>query len=193
MQLRRAVSQRALPADAPGLAPAWELYRVVLELTAPRREWFGPSAVAARNALMLETLQTAYAEMTTRQGGDPQHWSWGALHQAYFRHPLDGAAGSASLLDRGPVERPGDGDVVQATDYDNASFEQTSGASYREIFDLADWDKSVAINAPGQSGQPGSQHYDDLLPLWSSGQYFPLKFSKAAVDAVTTDLLILQP
>jgi hypothetical protein len=31
------------------------------------------------------------------------------------------------------------------------------------------------------------------LPLWSSGQYFPLKFSKAAVDAVTTDLLILRP
>jgi len=193
MQLRRAVTQRALPADAPGLVPAWELYQVVLELSAPRSEWFGPSAIAARNALMLETLQTAYAELTTRQGSDPQRWSWGALHEAYFRHPLDGARGSASLLDRGPVERPGDGDVVQATDYDNGSFEQTSGASYREIFDLADWDKSVAINAPGQSGQPGSPHYDDLLPLWSSGKYFPLKFSKAAVDAVTTDLLILQP
>jgi penicillin amidase len=193
MQLRRAVTRRALPADAPGLMPPWELYQVVLELSAPRSEWFGPSAIAARNALMLETLQTAYAELTTRQGGDPQRWSWGALHQAYFRHALDGATGSASLLDRGPVERPGDGDVVQATDHDDGSFEQTSGASYREIFDLADWDKSVAINAPGQSGQPGSPHYDDLLPLWSSGKYFPLKFSKAAVDAVTTDLLILQP
>jgi penicillin amidase len=193
MQLRRAVTRRALPADAPGLMPPWELYQVVLELSAPRSEWFGPSAIAARNALMLETLQTAYAELTTRQGGDPLRWSWGALHQAYFRHALDGATGSASLLDRGPVERPGDGDVVQATDHDDGSFEQTSGASYREIFDLADWDKSVAINAPGQSGQPGSPHYDDLLPLWSSGKYFPLKFSKAAVDAVTTDLLILQP
>ena len=193
MLLRRAVTKRALPAEARGLVPAWELYQVVLELSAPRSEWFGPSATAARNALLLETLQTAYAELTTRQGGDPQRWSWGELHKAYFRHALDGATGSTSLLDRGPVERPGDGDVVQATDYDDGSFEQTSGASYREIFDLADWDKSVAINAPGQSGQPGSQHYDDLLPLWSSGKYFPLKFSKAAVDAVTTDLLILQP
>src|SRR5262249_330262 len=62
MQLRRAVTRRALPADAPGLAPAWELYRVVLELSAPRSEWFGPSAIPARNALMLETLQNAYAE-----------------------------------------------------------------------------------------------------------------------------------
>jgi penicillin amidase len=97
------------------------------------------------------------------------------------------------VLDRGPVERPGDGDTVQATEYDDISLDQISGASYREIFDLADWDDSVAINVPGQSGQPGSTHYDDLLPLWGSGRYFPLRYSRAAVDAVTTDVLILQP
>ena len=56
-----------------------------------------------------------------------------------------------------------------------------------------DWDQSVAINVPGQSGQPGSKHFDDLLALWRSGQYFPLRYSRDAVDAVTTDLLILQP
>jgi len=82
---------------------------------------------------------------------------------------------------------------VQATGFPAGSFEQTSGASYREIFDLADWDQSVAINVPGQSGQPGSKHFDDLLALWRSGQYFPLRYSRDAVDAVTTDLLILQP
>ena len=193
MQLRRVVTHRALPASAPDLMPAWSLYQVVLELSEPRPGLFGPSAAATRNALMLDTLQAAYAELSAQQGPDPKRWSWGALHKAYFRHPLDGVPGTTSLLDRGPVERPGDGDAVQATDYDAGSFEQTSGASYREIFDLADWDNSLAINVPGQSGQPGSQHYDDLLPLWSSGQYFPLKFSKAAVDAVTTDLLILRP
>jgi penicillin amidase len=67
------------------------------------------------------------------------------------------------------------------------------GASYREVFDLSDWDKSVAVNVPGQSGQPGSKHYDDLLPLWISGRYFPLAYSKPAVDAVTTDVLRLTP
>ena len=83
--------------------------------------------------------------------------------------------------------------MVQATGFADGSFEQTSGASYREILDLADWDHSVAINVPGQSGQPGSKHFDDLLPLWRSGQYFPLRYSRHAVDAVTTDRLILQP
>ena len=68
-----------------------------------------------------------------------------------------------------------------------------NGASYREIFDLADWDGSRAINVPGQSGQPGSKHYDDLLALWSEGRYFPLAYSKGAVDRATTDTLNLLP
>jgi penicillin G amidase len=193
LQLRKAVTQRALAKSAPNAMPIWSLYQVVLELSAPRQAVFGAEPVASRDALLRETLQKAYAELATRQGSDPQRWSWGALHKAYFRHALGDAPGLAGVLDRGPVERPGDGDTVQATEYDDISLNQVSGASYREIFDLADWDDSVAINAPGQSGQPGSTHYDDLLPLWSSGQYLPLRYSRAAVDAVTTDVLILQP
>jgi penicillin amidase len=166
---------------------------VLLELSQPRAALFGASAIPTRDALLRDTLQAAYEELAAKLGTDPRGWSWGELHKVYFRHALDGAAGAAGLLDRGPVERPGDGDVVQATGFADGSFEQTSGASYREIFDLADWDNSVAINVPGQSGQPGSKHFDDLLPLWSTGQYFPLRYSRNAVDAVTTDLLILEP
>ena len=44
------------------------------------------------------------------------------------------------------------------------------GASYREILDVADWDRSVATNVPGQSGQPESTFYGNLLPLWDRGE-----------------------
>ena len=91
------------------------------------------------------------------------------------------------------MPRPGDGDVLQATGFEGRTFAQRSGASYREVFDLADWDHSRAINVPGQSGQPLSKHYDDLLPLWATGQYFPLAYTRAAVDAATTDTLRLLP
>jgi penicillin amidase len=49
------------------------------------------------------------------------------------------------------------------------------------------------VNVPGQSGQPGSPHYSDLLPLWSEGRYFPLVYSPEAVEQETTDRLVLQP
>ena len=192
-QLQQAVTRRALPAPVQNVMSAWPLYEVVLELAEPTAALFGPTPVATRDALLRDTLQSAYRELAAQQGTDPARWSWGALHKVYFRHALDAAPGAAGLLDRGPVPRPGDGDVVQATAFDPRTLEQTSGASYREIFDLSDWDNSIAINVPGQSGQPGARHYDDLLPLWSAGQYFPLRFSRAAVDAVTTDVLILKP
>jgi len=191
--LRDALVRRAVPDAVQALMPHWSAYEIAAELSDASTATFGDHAAATRDELLLATLQAAFERLATQQGADPQRWSWGALHQAYFRHALDAAHGLALLLDRGPVPRSGDGDVVQATSFDGASFDQTSGASYREIFDASDWDQAVAINVPGQSGQPGSKHYDDLLPLWSAGRYFPLKFSKSAVDAVTTDVLILHP
>jgi penicillin amidase len=82
---------------------------------------------------------------------------------------------------------------VNATGAYVDSWEQVSGASYREILDPSDWDQSVAVNAPGQSGQPGSPHYSDLMPLWDAGRYFPLLYSRKAVEAETTDRLVLEP
>ena len=98
-----------------------------------------------------------------------------------------------ALFDRGPIPRPGDGSTVDATYFGGTSFDQLAGASYREIFDLSDWDNAVAVNVPGQSGQPGSEHYDDLLALWTTGRYFPLSYTKPAVDRETTDVLELTP
>jgi penicillin amidase len=192
-ELRSALTARAVPAAALAAVGKLPLSWVMKELSQPRSVVFGPDAASGRDAVLLETLRVARGKLAAAQGTDMTHWSWGALHQVTFRHPLDHLGGAAALFDRGPISRSGDGDVVQATGFGDDSFDQVSGASYREIFDLADWDKSVGINVPGQSGQPGSKHYDDLLPLWSTGQYFPLSYSRAAVDAATTDVLQLIP
>ena len=101
--------------------------------------------------------------------------------------------GVAALTDPEPVSRPGDDYTVNATGYPLGSFDQISGASYREILDLSDWNHSVAVNVPGQSGQPGSPHYSDLIPLWSEGKYFPLLYSRGAVEKEAADKLVLQP
>ena len=74
-----------------------------------------------------------------------------------------------------------------------ANYEQRTGPTYRQIIDLADWDRSVFTNTPGQSGQPRSPHYSDLLPLWAEGEYAPLLFSREAVGKNTRHKLILTP
>ena len=126
-------------------------------------------------------------------GFDPSQWSWGKFHTVHFRHALDQQPGTKALLDLGPLSRPGDEYTVNATGSYGDSWEQVSGASYREILDTSDWDQSVAVNTPGQSGQPGSPHYSDLMPLWDAGRYFPLLYSSKAVDGEITDRLVLEP
>jgi penicillin amidase len=167
---------------------AWSPHQVLSYLQGMPQD-----AASRRDSLLSESLAEAWQKMEELQGPDPAKWSWGEMHHVRFRHPLDQIPGAATLTDPTSVSRPGDEYTVNATGYPDNSFDQTSGASYREILDLNDWDHSVAVNVPGQSGQPGSPHYSDLLPLWSEGKYFPLVYSRDAVEKEATDKLILEP
>jgi penicillin amidase len=159
----------------------------------PTRDWFPDDPPRQRDALLRETLAQAVAEARRRLGDDPQQWTWGRLHTAAFEHPL-GRLGPAhaEVFHLPAVPQAGDGFCPNATRHD-ATFRQQSGASYRHVFDLADWDRAVATSAPGQSGQPGSPHYADLLELWSRDTYFPLYFSRHKVEQATQHRLVLQP
>lgn len=59
--------------------------------------------------------------------------------------------------------------------------------------DVQNWDRTVAMNAPGQSGSPGSPHFDDLARRWAAGESIPLVFTGAAVAQNTETTLTLSP
>jgi len=158
----------------------------------PEKDLFGEAPVTARDTLLVDAFEAARKELARRLGPDTSHWSWGSLHPIRFRHALDEQPGARELFDLGPLPRPGDEYTVNATAFDE-SWAQIDGASYRQILDTSDWDQSVAVNSPGQSGQPGSPHYADLMPLWDAGRYFPLSYSRTAVEKNTTARLLLKP
>jgi penicillin G amidase len=187
-ELTKAVVHLVAPPRLWFLTRSWSSYQVLSVLSHPTEDLFGTNPEAARNRLLEQSLERASIRLRKLEGPDPTKWTWGELHYAQFHHAL-----SPVFKDLGPVPRSGDGETVGATGYYGDSFEQLVGASYREILDVSDWDKSVAINAPGQSGEPGSPHYSDLLPLWSEGRYFPLQYSEEAVKKVLTDKLLLEP
>lgn len=192
-ELRDAVTQKIVPAEARKAVGELSLPRVVQELSHPRSPVFGAAPDSVRDAVLLQSLHAAEGKLSAKLGPDSKSWAWGKLHRVSFYHPLGTTPSLAALFDRGPIPRPGDGSTVDATYYGGGSFDQLAGASYREIFDLSDWDNGVAVNVPGQSGQPASLHYDDLLALWTTGRYFPLRYSKKSVDRETTDVLELKP
>ncbi len=146
---------------------------------------------AERRFVMLESLQDAAAEARERLGESMDSWRWGDLHSITFEHPLADTPARAAVFNRGPIERGGDAYTPNATG--GRDFKQSSGASYRHILDLSDWDRSVFTSTPGQSGQPESPFYDDLAPQWGVGEYSPLLFTREAVEANTSHRLTLKP
>ena len=52
------------------------------------------------------------------------------------------------------------------------------GPSWRYIIDLkADSIEAIGVYPGGQSGNPGSQYYDNYINDWKEGNYFDLNFT----------------
>jgi penicillin amidase len=145
--------------------------------------------------LLLESLRQAVASLKRRLGSDMAGWAWGRLHHVYYESALGQATDSAtrSLLDVGPLPIGGDGYTVHNTSYRESDFRQTGGATYRQVIDLSDWDRSFVLNSPGQSGDPHSSHYRDLFPLSVEGTYVPLLFSRAKIMDAAEHIIVLLP
>ncbi len=133
-------------------------------------------AKAVRDSIMHAALVRAIDQLTREQGSDWREWRWGRSNARAFPHPF------ISAFDLPTVERGGGGTTVAA-----------NGATYREILDVGEWDSSIVTSTPGQSGQPGSPFYGNLLPLWANNEYFPLVFTPAAVNNNTAHRLVLTP
>ncbi|MBI3682038.1 MAG: penicillin acylase family protein [Acidobacteria bacterium] len=145
-----------------------------------------PNEAALRMA-----YEGAIRELDMLLGPDRAKWQWGRLHEIRFEHPLRVPPQYASQFHLGPLPRPGDGNTVNAAS--GSGFRQTNGASYRQIIDVADWDRSLMTNVPGESGDPESRHYSDLLADWAAGRYHPMPYSRQAVEKVTIEKIQLTP
>ena len=129
-----------------------------------------------RPALVEEALQEAVASLEEKLGSDRDEWRWGRLHRSTFPHTL------LPQFDLPDVERSGGANTVAAT-----------GAVFRQVVDFSDLDASIGTLTPGQSAQPESPFYDNLLPLWEDGDYIPFLWTREAVEEHTRYELHLQP
>ena len=82
---------------------------------------------------------------------------------------------------------------MNSTTYGLRDFAQQYGATFRMLVDVGAWDDSVAMNSPGQSGDPASPHYRDLFDAWARDESFPLLFSRDRIEAVTEQRILLRP
>jgi penicillin amidase len=191
-QLDQRIEALVLPGDARRLLRGVSTKRMVDWLVAPDSR-FGADPVAARDAMLRESLDAAVADLTTRFGPDMSGWRWGQerYHHVRIEHPMSAAVSDdvRRRLEVGTAPRGGDNTTVGITGTGN----QRHGASFRIIADAADWETAVGINTPGQSGNVDSPHYRDLFELWASDRYFPVAYSRGRVESVTESRTVLTP
>jgi penicillin amidase len=113
------------------------------------------------------------------------------LAEVLFAHPLAIASATRDRFNVGPFTVAGSVSTVQSLS--GTAPDRRVGPSLRVVFDVADWDRSIATMAPGQSELPDSQHFRDLAALWAQGQYFSLPFTDAAVGGHAVDVLTIAP
>jgi penicillin amidase len=147
--------------------------------------------------ILLQSLADAVVWLEKDQGGNMNDWAWGKLHTTTFEDAVLGASGIApieAIFNRGPFPLDSGRGMVNAQAWlDSEPAIVTHHASERMIVDMSDLDGSRSVIPTGNSGHPYSDHYDDQMPLYLTGQYHPMLFSREAVEAAAVEHLVLQP
>jgi penicillin amidase len=192
--LGRAAVAKATPEAARALIAVPDIAAVIDLLENPDAS-LGADPHAVRDTVLLASLGAAVNELGQIFGPDPSNWAWGKLQHAQFMHALAPLADEATRaqLTVGRLGMGGSAFSPRAAVYQLSDFGVISGASFRMVIDVGNWDQSVFINTPGQSGDPYSPHYRDLAPLWAGGEYVPLVYSRTAVERSAREVFRLTP
>jgi penicillin amidase len=135
------------------------------------------------------------AELVQAEYGGGSGRAWDRVHAVTFEHPLGADSWWRSwLFSRGPVPIAGDGTTVMRVSWNRLRpFRAWEAPSWRQLFDVGQWDESRVVLPAGQSGHLLSPHYFDQNELWRTGQYRSQPFSREAVLQARKHRLLLVP
>ncbi|MEQ8205539.1 MAG: penicillin acylase family protein, partial [Woeseia sp.] len=147
------------------------------------------------DAVVSVTLRNAWNETAALLGRSSDQWRWGDLHRMRFEHPLLDLADKQlrASMNYPDYARGGSSNTTNNTGFNPADFTVRSGASFRMVLDVGNWDAARMTNAPGQSGDPRSPFYGNLLEGWADDASFPMLYSRDAILENTVEIIRLRP
>jgi len=136
-----------------------------LILNDPRSEWFDDVRTPhpeTLNEIVTTSFRNAFRTLRKRLGKESPEWGWAQARKVKVSHLLQLPA-----LGRDNIVTGGCPDCIDAQ-------RESHGPSWRMAVSLTQPPVAYGVYPGGQSGNPGSIHYDDFLPHWGKGGYFPL-------------------
>jgi penicillin amidase len=191
--LRSRISDLVVPKSASPYFGSVSLTKVLEWMEKPQLI-FDTTPEKRRDELLQSSFENTIAALGGKLGPNIQNWQYGqdAFKHVWIRHPLAAAVREdwEKKLNHGPLPRGGYSFTPAANAYgDNNS----SGASFRILVDTENWEKTMGINNPGQSGNPESPYYGNLFPLWANDGFFKVFFEKRKIQSVAAEQVTLIP
>jgi penicillin amidase len=180
-------------------ANMWATY---LLLQDPSSTWWDDKntkdVVETRDDILTRSFKEGYNNTVSLLEKDRTKWRWGDLHKITFLNNTLGVSGIApleALANRGPLASPGSFDTINNGywAWRSGKFNVSGEPPMRIITDLGDPSKSVAVNAPGQSGHPCSSNYSNQLDDWVNVKYHTLSWTREQDEKSAVDKLVLNP
>jgi penicillin amidase len=158
---------------------------VHLLLDEPNSKWFDITRTPAkesRNMLVLSSFKFAIDSLQRKFGLIGKKWQWGNVKGSHVPHLAKIAGFGSKTLFTG-----GSKTAVNA-------LAESNGPSWRMVIALGKKPKGFGVFPGGESGNPGSFYYDDMVDTWSKGQLNELLFlnSKSEQNLRITNRLILK-
>ncbi len=175
-ELRLAIWEDDFPSQDPKkpmLLPSRDRTWVMLQKQ-PTAKWFDdnrtPNKVETANEIVITSFKATLDSLAAKHGPiNPTTWNWGIAKNTTIRHlvPL------FSAFSRTGVYNGGGGNIVNAT-------KEGHGPSWRMVVELdKSWPKAYGLYPGGQSGNPGSALYDNMIDKWAKGELNELVFLKS--------------
>jgi penicillin amidase len=201
-----AMARRIASARAPGAA-VWALGRSFADLLPSSTFAAGRSSRVLRRLReqppgwfergwpeeMADALSEVVSKLRADRGPEPKEWAWGSVRPLTLEHPVGSVKALAPVFNRGPYAWGGDGNTVSQASGGGRPGTAQVIASLRFAVECGDWDNARFVLPGGQSGNPFSRHYDDMVPLWLEGEGVPIPWSLEAVAAAAVETLYLRP
>jgi penicillin amidase len=177
-ELRERYLNKSVAGLIPVVSSPWRFHARLLELwDEGDPSWFASGSNPdgrAWDEVALEALSAALDGLEERFGRNPEGWRWGEVHGVTFSHPFADANPLFRRIFARHVETGGASETVVQNGYvPTEPFTGVWGPVYRMLADVSDPTRSRWLVSTGQSGQPGSRHYDELIDSWLNGKSNP--------------------
>lgn len=144
---------------------------------------------------IVDAVAAAMRTLRNVAGDDDTRWAWGTVRPVFLVHAFGSKPPLDRIWNRGPFAFGGDATTIpQGSVAFDAPLGNAIGIpNLRAVMDVGNWGESRWVLAGGQSGNPLSPHYDDMIDLWLRGDSVTIAWSPEAVRERAKTELALRP